>query len=409
MSEADEGASRLRVLHVISNLEIGGAQEVIRGLAPALRAEGVDVAVATLRDGPLRAPLEDAGIPVAVVGARSRSMAGDPRAFLELRRLHATLATVVDRHESTVVQTHLLRSLDFVALALRRRPSRPAIAWTFHNARLDLRADQLPGRRWLIGPKRLGYRALYRHGSRGAHLVAVSDDVATSIRERIRPARGHLHTIPNGVAVERYEGATPAGIRDELGIPAAAFLVVCVAKMLEQKGHRYLVEALRSSELRNAPLHAVLVGDGPLREAIHEDARGAGVLDRLHFVGNRSDVPSVLAAADAFVLPSLWEGLPMALLEAMAAGLPLVATAVAGTRQVVTDGRHGLLVPPGDSSALASALGRLKRDPELRDRLGASARGHVRAEFSVQAQARRHADLYLLMTGAAIAAPSEGT
>jgi glycosyltransferase involved in cell wall biosynthesis len=410
VSESAGGSQNLRALHVIANLDIGGAQEVVRSLAPALRAEGVDVAVATLRDGPLREPLEEAGIPVTVVGARSRSLARDPGAVIELRQLHGALAAVVDQHASTIIQTHLLRSLDFVVLALRRRRSRPEVAWTFHNAQLDLRADQLPGRRWLLRPKQLGYRMLYRQGSRRAHLVAVSDDVATAIRTRIRPSRGHLHTIPNGVAVERYAHATPAGLRTELQIPVDGCLVVCVAKMLEQKGHRHLVDAMLAPPLREAPLHVALVGDGPLREAIRARARDAGVLGRLHLLGNRSDVPSVLAAADAFVLPSLWEGLPMALLEAMAAGLPVVATSVAGTRQVVEDERHGLLVPPGDPSALAVALNRVVRDPALRTRLGKAARNHVRAEFSVDAQARRHADLYRVMTGASTEAPRpEGT
>lgn len=410
MSEAIPGDRAIRALHVIANLDIGGAQEVVRSLAPALVGEGIDVGVVTLRDGPLREPLEAAGIPVTVLGGRSRSLAGDPRAVAELARLHRSLAAVVDRHAVTIVQTHLLRSLDFLVLALRRRPSRPQVAWTFHNAQLDLRSDQLPGRRWLLGPKRLGYRSLYRHGSRQAHLVAVSDDVATAIAARIRPARGRLHTIANGVSVERYLDATPSGLRRSLGLPAEACLVVCVAKMLEQKGHRHLVDAMAAPALRESPMHVALVGEGPLRDAIRDRARDAGVLDRLHFVGSRSDVPAVLADADAFVLPSLWEGLPMALLEAMAAGLPIVATSVAGTRQVLEDGRHGLLVPPGDATSLAAALDHIVRDADLRARLGSAAREHVAAQFSVQAQARRHADLYRVMSGVTRAAPRpEGT
>ncbi|MGH2383972.1 MAG: glycosyltransferase, partial [Candidatus Limnocylindria bacterium] len=168
MSGASDGEPALRALHVISNLEVGGAQEVVRSLLPALRRAGADAAVATLRDGPLREPLEEAGIPVSVIPGRSRSLAGDPRALAELRRLYRDLARVVDDHGSVVVQTHLMRSLDFLALALRRRPSRPSVIWTFHNARLDLRADQLPGRRWLLRPKRAGYRGLYRRASRAA-------------------------------------------------------------------------------------------------------------------------------------------------------------------------------------------------------------------------------------------------
>ncbi|MEO7296292.1 MAG: glycosyltransferase [Candidatus Limnocylindria bacterium] len=396
MSGASGGEPGLRALHVISNLEVGGAQEVVRSLLPALRRAGASAAVATLRDGPLRQPLETAGIPVTVIPGRSRSLAGDPRALTELRRLYRDLARVVDEHRSEVVQTHLMRSLDFLALALHRRPSRPSVIWTFHNARLDLRADQLPGRRWLLRPKRAGYRSLYRRASRAAGaLVAVSEDVARSVDAELRPAAGRLVTIPNGVEIERYAVEVDRTVRREIGVPDASPLFICVAKMLEQKGHRYLVDALAAVDGHGGrPMHVALLGDGPLRDQIEAGARAAGVADRLHFLGTRSDVPRLLMAADAFVLPSLWEGLPMALLEAMAAGLPVIATSVSGTRQVVEDGRTGMLVAPEDSAALAIAMGRLAAEPELRARLGAAGRDHVRAEFSVDVQAQRHMDLY---------------
>lgn len=385
----------IRALHLISNLEVGGAQEVVRSLLPALARAGASVVVATLRDGPLRAPLEEAGIPVTVIQGRSRSLAGDPRALAELRRLYRDLARVIDDHRSEVVQTHLMRSLDFLALALRRRPSRPSVIWTFHNARLDLRADQLPGRRWLLRPKRAGYRGLYRRASRAAGaLVAVSDDVARTIDAELRPAAGRLVTIPNGVDVERYATEADRSVRAEIGVPEAAPMLICVAKMLEQKGHRYLVEALAAASGDHEPMHVALLGDGPLRDEIASRARAAGVADRLHLLGTRSDVPRLLRAADVFVLPSLWEGLPMALLEAMAAGLPVIATSVSGTRQVVEDGRTGMLVAPGDSAELARAMSRLAGDATLRARLGAAGRDHVRAEFSVDRQAQRHLDLY---------------
>jgi glycosyltransferase involved in cell wall biosynthesis len=172
-------------------------------------------------------------------------------------------------------------------------------------------------------------------------------------------------------------------------------MVICVAKMLEQKGHRHLIAALAArSRVEGDAIHLVLVGDGPLRSEIASDVHRAGLTDRVHLLGARSDVPRLLSAADAFVLPSLWEGLPMALLEAMAAGLPVIATSVSGTRQVVEDGRTGILVTPADSNALAQAISRVVADAALRGRLGRAARAHVRAEFSVDRQALRHLKLY---------------
>jgi glycosyltransferase involved in cell wall biosynthesis len=406
MKKPSRDARPIRALHIINNLDIGGAQEVVRSLLPALGRDGVDVAVAALRDGPLREPLEQAGVPVTVVGARTRSLLADPRAAVEVAQLYRRLAALVDRHGSTIVQTHLLRSLDFLALLLRRRESRPAVVWTVHNAQLDLRADQLPGRRWLLGPKRYAHRTLYRHGSRLAHLVAVSDDVAGAIRTAIRPMPGHLHTIPNGVDVERYGRTARDDTRSELGIADGELVLICVAKLLEQKGHSVLIDALAAPELKALPLRVLLVGDGPLRADIEARAHRLAVADRVRFLGNRRDVPHLLAGADVFVLPSRWEGLPMALLEGMAARLPSVATAVSGSRQVVTDGQDGLLVSPGDSGALAQALARLATDPELRDALGAAARQRVSSEFGVERQAQRHVQLYRALTASSREAPA---
>ncbi len=395
----EPGETSLRALHLISNLDVGGAQEVVRTLMPALRSAGVEASVATLRDGPLREPLEAEGIPVAVLKGRSRSLAGDPRAILELGRIYRDLAQTIERERIDVVQTHLMRSLDFLALGLKRRGRHPSIVWTFHNARIDLRPDQLTQRRWLLAPKRVGYRTLYRRGSSVAGaIVAVSDDVARAVRESIRPAAGRLVTIPNGVDTTRFHPGVAGVPRTELGVPSGAFVVACVAKFHEQKGHRMLIDALATMPRTERPVHAVLLGSGPLRAEIEERARSRGVDDRVHLLGTRADIPNVLRAADASVLPSLWEGLPMALLEAMASGLPVVATSVSGTRQVVTDGTHGLLVEPGDASALGAAMARLVNDSALRDRLGEHGLDRVRSDFSARAQAARHRDLYLALT-----------
>lgn len=394
MTEASVGSSPLRVLHVISNLDIGGAQEVVRSLAPAQAAAGAQVQVATLRDGPLRSSLESSGLQVRVIGERRRSLVRDPRAAAELHALHAGLARLVDEHRVDVVQTHLLRSLDFLSLLLRRRPSHPSIIWTFHNARLDLRPDQVD-QRWLLGPKRAAYRLLYRRASRLAGaLVAVSTDVEASLRARLG-VDAPVVTIPNGVDVDRYVAAEPSSdLRQQLAMRDDELLVVCVAKLHEQKGHRHLIGALGRMAGAGGSVRVALLGDGPLRRDLEKAAAEAGHAGRVHFLGNRADIPAVLAAADAFVLPSLWEGLPMALLEAMAAGLPVVATSVSGTRQVVEDGRTGVLVPPGDEAALATALSRVAGDAELRRRLGAAGREHVQAEYSVSRQAQRHLELY---------------
>ena len=243
------------------------------------------------------------------------------------------------------MQTHLLGSLDFLVLSARDG-RHPVVLWTVHNALLDLRADQLPpGQRWLLGAKRAGYRTAYRVGGRMADgFIAVSDDVAGRRCASLPAASRRLFTIPNGVDVERFgrQGEREAA-RAGLGVAPQARVMIVVAKLFAQKGHTVLLEALASTPLR--PDDAVLfVGDGPERGRLEQLAEQRG-LAAVRFLGNRPDVPQLLAASDLFVLPSLWEGLPMALLEGMASGLPVIATDVAGSRQVVVPGQSGMLVP----------------------------------------------------------------
>jgi glycosyltransferase involved in cell wall biosynthesis len=384
------------VLHLIANLERGGAQEVVRTLVRYQPTTGWRPVVATFRDGPLRAEIAAGGIPVHVLDGRRHSFLSPARSVSELRAIRRRLSELVEREDVSAVQTHLLGSLDFLALSLRRSGG-PVVLWTVHNALLDLRPDQLPsGQRWLLGAKRVGFRAAYRGAGRVVDgFVCVSDDVAGAVRKAYRPPVDRLFVIPNGVDVARYTVEDPRArdrVRAGLGLAADSRLVVVVAKLFAQKGHRVLLEALRGVELATDDA-VLLVGEGPERESLERRAGELG-LASIRFLGNRPDVPELLAASDLLALPSLWEGLPMALLEAMAAGLPVVATDVAGSRQVVENGENGILVPPGDAAGLARAIARLLADPTERARLGRAARTRVEREFSAARQAARHAEAY---------------
>jgi len=327
------------------------------------------------------------------------ALTAGPAAVAELRRIRRDLAGVVARHRPQVLQTHLLRSLDFLALSLRREPGVRAVFWTVHNAMLDLRADQLPrSQRWLLGTKRFAHRTLYRAGGRMADgFIAVSSDVAATVREAYRPPIERLAVIPNGVDVERYAREVDRdAVRSSIGVAPDAQLAIVVAKLMTQKGHAVLLDALPRVLERVSALRVVLVGEGELRGALDARVTDGGLAGRVIFAGNRGDIPQLLAASDLFVLPSLWEGLPMALLEAMASGLPVVATAVSGTREVIEPGRSGILVPPGDADALAEAMLGVLEQPAVAASLGAAARKRVEDCYSARAQALRHAELYRL-------------
>jgi len=167
---------------------------------------------------------------------------------------------------------------------------------------------------------------------------------------------------------------------------------VTVARLRPPKDVMTLVRAI--ALLPPGSARATVVGDGPERADLAEEVRRLGVEGAVDLVGEREDVADLLAAADVFALPTLSEGLPMSVLEAMAAGLPVVAAAAGGVPELVEDGQTGILVPPGRPDALAAALGRLAADPALRRRLGGAGRRRAEAHFDIEACRRAHVDLY---------------
>ena len=202
--------------------------------------------------------------------------------------------------------------------------------------------------------------------------IAVSQEVAQRLIRKLHwPAR-KIQVIRNCVSPVS-ECGTQSPI-ERTGRP----IVLTVARLDEQKGHRYLLEA--AAQVPEAQF--VLAGDGPLRASLEAQARSLGVEDRVKFLGYRSDIADLLADCDMFVLPSLYEGLPLSILEAMSAGKPVIATHIGGTDEAVIAGETGLLVPPADSAALAAAIRSLLTDRPLAQRLATAGRARVAQEFS---------------------------
>ena len=181
-------------------------------------------------------------------------------------------------------------------------------------------------------------------------------------------------------------------MRAALGIDPNAKLAGVIARLTEQKGHRYLFRAMATPAL--ADMELVVVGDGDLREALKEDARALAIASRVHFVGARRDLGDLLCAIDAFVMPSLWEGLPLSLILAMGAALPVVASAIAGIPEVVSNGKTGWLVPPGSVVGLSTALADVFADPDHAAVVGNAARDFVLPRFGVDSYVDAVAGLY---------------
>jgi glycosyltransferase involved in cell wall biosynthesis len=220
--------------------------------------------------------------------------------------------------------------------------------------------------------------------------IAVSSDARNQLVGRLRWPAHKVEVVHNAVRKDRFAGAAGNVLRDQLSSGRARPIVLTCARLDAQKGHGVLLQA--ATELPDVLF--VLAGEGAEREALEQQASALGLVDRVLFLGHRSDVPELLAACDVFALPSLYEGSSLAILEAMAAGRPVVSSAIPGTEELIADGETGLLVPPGDAHALAQALRRLLAQADLRTELATRAREHVARHFTAEAMARRVMQMY---------------
>ena len=220
--------------------------------------------------------------------------------------------------------------------------------------------------------------------------IAVSREVASKLRDVLGVPAEKIRIVHNGVVLDRFEAVSHGQLRDELTGRRTRAVVLTLARLDRQKGHRFLLEA--AMQVPDAVF--VLAGDGPERQALEHQAARCGLSGRVCFLGDRVDVPELLASCDLLLLPSLFEGLPLAALEGMAAGKPVVATLIGGTDEVVVHGETGLLVPPSDPNWLAAAIRTILHDPALAHRLGENGRIRVASRFSVEAMVGQVESVY---------------
>jgi glycosyltransferase involved in cell wall biosynthesis len=228
--------------------------------------------------------------------------------------------------------------------------------------------------------------------------------IATSraVARRFPWAPAKVRLVPNGVDLRRFAPRLPSGaVRASLGVPPSAPVVLSIGRHVPEKGYRHLVDAAALVERARPGVHWVLVGDGELRGELEAQARRLGLASRVHFTGWRDDVTDVLALADVFVLPSESEGFGRVLVEAMAMGRAIVATAVGGVPDVVVAGETGVLVRPADPAPLADAVRALLDDPARAARLGAAGRARAESTFSLGAHVDAVERVYDEMLGRA--------
>ncbi len=355
----------IRVLHLITSLDRGGAENHLLALVGHADRPRFEMEVAVLRgEGELVPAFRSAGVRVHLLGAHSR---------VDLGALHR-LVRLLEDGKYDVLHSHLFRADLYGSLAVSRLgPAAPRLVSTRHN---DDRFFLHP----LVGIVH------YLVSARQDMIIAISDHIARfTIARGVRdPARVrrvyHGLQAPDTSAQERLRAET----RRDLGVPPDAFLVGNVGRLAPQKGQRHLVRALPSLLERVPDAHLVIAGGGELESYLRGLAEELGVTERVHVLGPRRDVPAIMHALDVFAMPSIWEGFGIVLLEAMAAGKPVVASRVATIPEVVLDDETGILVPPGDATALAEAFATLAGDRDLAAQMGQAGLLRLQRSFSLE-------------------------
>lgn len=368
-----------RILHVVGNSEFGGGGIVILDLVAAARTAGYDVSVLTT-DPVFQGKLREAGVPYVDIDVIRRPI----RPLWDLGGL-ARLTSYLRRHRYDIVHTHTSKG-GVVGRWAARMAGIPVIVHTVHGFSFHERSPR---------PVKLVYGALERFAARACDLVVtVSEELRDVALAAGIGTPDRVVAIPNGVGTERVRTTrTRDETRTGLGLAAEDLVAVTPGRLSEQKGHAVLFEALGG--LGEPPELTVLCpGEGPDREALEEQVARLGLGERVRFLGFRDDIGDLLGAADMVVLPSLWEGLSIALLEAMAAGRPIVTTAIPSNREVSREGACAVLVPPGDPAALRDAVLRLAADPEARRELGTEARLVFEKHYTREAMTGAYLDRY---------------
>ncbi len=362
----------VKVVYVITGVNVGGAEKLVLDLVRSLDRTRFEPVVVAMVGGAFSPEFRDTGIRIHDLGmSRAWPFPGIARLWKIMRE-----------EKPAIVHTHLIHA-DFIGRVVAWSCGVPVIITTLHMVE-DAR-------------RRFPYHMLDRLAARcNTSFIAVSQIVKDGIvaLEKLDPAK--IAVIRNAVAdLPAVDPQAAQALRRGLGVAGDDILVGVVSRLeAPRKGHHVLLQALVQVVHEHPRLHCVFIGDGLGRPRLEAQARELGLEARVTFAGTQRDIPVWLRALDIFVLPSLHEGFPMAIIEAMAAGRPIIATRVGGVPELIEDGREGLLVEAGQASALGQAVDRLVRDPRSRGEFGTAARRRFEQEFEIGRAVAATQDIY---------------
>ena len=341
-----------------------------------------------LQSGHYEHVFKENGIDVESTAITRRSIVLFPLFVYDVLRTLFKLLRIIKSREIDIIHTHLTDSSIYGVIA-GKILGKPVIV-TIHNNIIMPYKRWAPIRNWL---RKKATKAMF---SQAAVVIGVGDDIGKSMREQgLLSERTPIAIILNGVDYDKF--AQPRNveqIRESLELPSGSKVISCVSRLEISKGQTYLIQATARLKEKFPLLRVLLVGDGSLLQELQEQAKQAGVLEQVRFLGRRSDVPEILAASDIFVLPSIHEGVPLVVLEAMASQKPVVATNIPGTRELIADGDDGFLVTAKDDVSLAERIDELLSNPDFANSMGKTAQAKVERQFTAKMMVKKVETVY---------------
>lgn len=375
-------AAKIRVVYFLPCFGIGGTERVVLDLCRKVSQARFDIAVCTMVGGVFAEQVAASGIPVHLLAppvTGGRSLPGKISNYLKML---SSLRSVISQGTRTVLHTHHYGPL-MQAFLLRKLAS-PRFGWlhTEHSLTDVHNAYALPLYR-LLNPMK------------GADLInGVSEQVSASMRQVSGMNSGRVVTVLNGIETARFASQDGSAKRAELGFAPDQILVGTVGMLRPEKNQQLAVRAFALAAGQIAKLQLVVCGEGECRPALERLAAELGVKDRVHFLGYRTDAHQIMAALDIYCLPSVYEGLPLSVLEAWAAKKPVVATRVMGNADIIDHELNGLLVPLGDAEQMAQAMTRLLFAPTLARQLADQGHDVAMGGFDVKHMVQHYEQIY---------------
>ena len=362
-------AKKLNILHLVNGFAIGGGEIGLLTLTRLLNKEKFNQVICAVgQGGALQEEFEKTGYRVEIINKKHSFD------FSQISQV----AQLMEEEKIDIVLTTLFYADVIGAFAAKKANVPVDISWEVVSHPFKYRHT-------------FGYKRALKHMDM---VVPVSHAIGRQLMVERGVPENKIHTIHYGVDTQKYSPKDGTAKRHELGIADDEIVFGTNARLHVQKGHTYFIEAIKKIVPRFPKVRFLWAGDGPLRESLEQEVKEAGLEQHVQFLGFRNDIVDLLSAYDIYVLPSLWEGLPNQVLEAMSCGKGVIATAVDGTVEAVDQDKTGLLVPSKNPAALADALLKVLENPILLKNFGAASRKRIEAEFTIEGEIQKFETLF---------------